>query len=176
MGRTRTKDKSSDQKDIRESEKQRAKRNRDRFRLLILELNNCISTENMSTNKTLSSAISILALEKVHSSKVKRENLTPSPSSSSSCVSQCSVLNGSASSLNGSAGSLNGPTSALSQASRGKAAKTVTRELEHLLSARDCFGLGFNEAGIILYSSPNFKNVVGYKESVVGETLGMLFL
>ena len=141
MARGRTR-KRSDTKDTRESEKQRAKRNRDKFRQLIMELNDCVSDDSLSTNKCLSTAISILSLEKVHKdSDANLNSIKDSPSSSS-----------------GSSGS-------------GSTVEPA-KELLHLLSARDCFGIGFNESGVILYTSPNFKTTVGYKESVLGENLG----
>lgn len=135
--------KRSDSKETRESEKQRAKRNRDKFRQLIMELNDCVSDESLSTNKCLSTAISILSLEKVYkSSDAILNSIKESPDSSS--------------------GSSNSSSNSL----------VPERELRHLLSARECFGIGFSETGTILYTSPNFKNAVGYKESVLGENLG----
>ena len=50
--------------DPKELEKLRAKKNRDIFRLLISDLNICLSTENLSTNRCLSTAVSVFTLEK----------------------------------------------------------------------------------------------------------------
>ena len=49
---------------------------------------------------------------------------------------------------------------------------SLAKEFSHLLLAVDCFGLGFNEKGTIIYASPNFKSTVGYKDCVLGESLG----
>eukprot|EP00116_Pleurobrachia_bachei_P011350 sb/3471612/ len=56
---------------IKEAEKKRAKRNRDLFRDIMQDLNAVLSTETLSTNKCLSTAVSILTLDKFCTIKEK---------------------------------------------------------------------------------------------------------
>ena len=122
----------------KESEKNRSKTNRDEFKSIIGELNRCLGDTKMSTNKCLSTAISVIKLGKFFN--CKSLGAVMEDDDENCFMSSPEVLEELHSDI----------------------------PIDLFMSTTNWIGIGFEETGKILYVSQGFKDSFKFDECIIG--------